>query len=992
MLQDRYVLDRELGHGGMATVYLARDLKLHRQVAVKMLRSDLGPSLGSDRFLREIGIASHLDHPNILPLHDSGEAEGRVYYVMPYVDGETLRDRLRREVQLPMEDAVAIVRAIAAALDYAHRAGVIHRDIKPENVLLARVPDGAPPHPLVADFGIARALDVAGGERLTETGLVLGTPVYMSPEQGAPGGRVDGRSDLYSLGCVAYELLAGSPPFTGPTAQAILARHAVDPVPPLHTVRANVPPGVEHAITRALAKVPADRFATAAEFAAALVAPGPPGRGWRRRLPSRLGLLVPLAALAVASAAGAFRLGTARGPHVVPSAASIAVLPFSSATNDSALRRLGTDLAVTVGASLDGVGGVRAADRLSVAGATAGKPALSLAEGAQVARRLGASSMLRGTLVALGETVRLDLGLYDTKELAPLAPGITVTGHRDSLGVLTDSVSLAVLRQVWRRGDRPSPSLSAVTTQSIPALRAFLEGERDLVAGDWEGAALAYRSAMAADSTLWLAYFGYALARSWVQAPVEPSVFEGLRRHRAALPERERLLVEAFLTNDRTRHKIDVYRGLTLRFPDYWPGWFLYADILFHGGPMAGYEWTEALDAFRQVVALNPGLVPAWEHIGDLTIGRDEAEAARAQARLIELGYPPPGHPGVDQFLRLENGVGQAEGVIPADLTALADTLARFNATSGNEDLVVGGPIGFLQGGFPEAQLDLNRRALALDDLRMPARAALLAGSAWSWATRGQWDSAMASMDQAAATYQEPLRYILFPVEDYAIAVAGAWLGAMNPTEADRRRVGAVAAIRRLPSKGGGLRGIVPETQGRVAWLDGLLGFARRDRRSIRAARDAAKQSGFFRADLLDRSLAAFDRALAGDRIGAGRELAALEEACLDDENCPSYLPHIAVQRLMAAEWLREDGQVEQARRLLVWQDSPMTGWPWTFGDAASGPTLLARARLEETQGHERAARYCYQQFLRRYDRPMPGQRQGVEEARTALAHLSDEP
>ncbi|HJR17201.1 MAG TPA: serine/threonine-protein kinase, partial [Gemmatimonadales bacterium] len=270
--EDRYQVERELGHGGMATVYLARDLKLHRSVALKVLRPELAASLGPERFLREIEIAARLSHPHILPLHDSGEAGGHLYYAMPYVEGESLRQRLEREGQLPIPDVIQIGQAVASALTYAHHHGVIHRDIKPENILLARDSAGGAAHPLVADFGLARALDAAGAERLTATGLALGTPSYMSPEQSSSDRHLDHRSDIYALGCMAYEMLAGAPPFTGPTAQAILARHALDPPPRLHTVRTTIPAAIEVAVERALAKVPADRFATADEFARALTA------------------------------------------------------------------------------------------------------------------------------------------------------------------------------------------------------------------------------------------------------------------------------------------------------------------------------------------------------------------------------------------------------------------------------------------------------------------------------------------------------------------------------------------------------------------------------------------------------------------------------------------------------------------------------------------------------------------------------------------------
>ena len=320
-LADRYVLEGEIGRGGMATVYLAEDVRHHRQVAIKVLHPELGAVLGADRFLREIGIAARLNHPHILPLHDSGTLDfglGRsvLFYAMPYIAGQSLRERLRDELQLPIDEAIGIARQVADALDHAHRQGVIHRDIKPENILLA---EG---QAVLADFGIARALDVAGGDRLTETGLTIGTPVYMSPEQSAGATRLDGRSDIYALGCVLYEMLGGQPPFTGPSPQAILARHAIDPVPSLRTLRATVPRALGQVVTRSLAKVPADRFPTARAFSEALaeasIAPAGSGddeptiavQARRAAVRRRRWLLAGAAGLTIAVAAGlATRLG-----------------------------------------------------------------------------------------------------------------------------------------------------------------------------------------------------------------------------------------------------------------------------------------------------------------------------------------------------------------------------------------------------------------------------------------------------------------------------------------------------------------------------------------------------------------------------------------------------------------------------------------------------------------------------------------------------------
>lgn len=292
-LSDRYTIIREIGAGGMATVYLARDLRHDRDVALKLLKPELGAVLGPDRFLSEIRVTAKLQHPNLLPLFDSGETDGQLWYVMPFVVGESLRARLDRERQLPVREAVRIAAAIASALDYAHRHGVVHRDLKPENILLSE------DQPLVADFGIALAVSKAGGERVTQTGLSLGTPQYMSPEQAAGERIVDGRTDIYSLGAVLYEMLTGEPPHTGATVQAIIARVITDTPRSLRSTRASVPEHVDLAVAKALEKVPADRFDTAKEFSEVLqgqkaitasataaipagrAASAYPGSGWR---------------------------------------------------------------------------------------------------------------------------------------------------------------------------------------------------------------------------------------------------------------------------------------------------------------------------------------------------------------------------------------------------------------------------------------------------------------------------------------------------------------------------------------------------------------------------------------------------------------------------------------------------------------------------------------------------------------------------------------
>ncbi|MEE8116673.1 MAG: serine/threonine-protein kinase, partial [Gemmatimonadales bacterium] len=339
-LADRYAIEREIGAGGMATVYLAEDLKHHRQVAIKLLRPELAASLGSERFLREIEIAAKLHHPHILPLYDSGEADGFLYYVMPLVEGESLRAQLLREKQLPLEEAVQIATEVGDALSYAHSHDVLHRDIKPENVLLEAG------HAVVADFGIARAITAAGEDTLTETGIAVGTPAYMSPEQAGGSRDLDGRSDIYSLGCVLYEMLAGQPPFTGPSVSSIVQQHLTVVAPPVTNIRPGIPQDVTLALSQALAKTPADRFSTAAQFIAAIAPPrisrdslaAPAPRFRRRWIAAALGTAAAVAALALLNPfSGLFSAGGSAGDEERATRDWVLVAAFDGSADPSHL-------------------------------------------------------------------------------------------------------------------------------------------------------------------------------------------------------------------------------------------------------------------------------------------------------------------------------------------------------------------------------------------------------------------------------------------------------------------------------------------------------------------------------------------------------------------------------------------------------------------------------------------------------------------------------
>jgi len=401
----------------MATVFLAQDLKHHRSVAIKVLHAELTAELGAERFLREIEIAARLQHPHILPLYDSGAAAGFLYYVMPYVEGESLRDRLTREKQLPQEDALRIATEVAGALAYAHSRGVVHRDIKPENIMLS---GGTA---VVTDFGIARAVSAAGDEHhLTQTGTIIGTPAYMSPEQSAGASEIDGRSDEYSLACVVYEMLVGEPPFTGPTAQAIIARHSLDMVSPPSIVRETIPDATEEAILRALSKTPADRFPTAALFAEALTVPSA-ATGARRRatrpaaIPKRwLGVPpVVVAALGVAVVAAGWATrslwsGKARSAETVGGLdpRHIGVLYFEDQSRDSSLGYLADGVTEALIDQLDQVRSLSVISRNGVAPYRRGKVPRD-----SIARALAVGTLVEGSVEPVRERVRTTVRLVD---------------------------------------------------------------------------------------------------------------------------------------------------------------------------------------------------------------------------------------------------------------------------------------------------------------------------------------------------------------------------------------------------------------------------------------------------------------------------------------------------------------------------------------------------------------------------------------------------
>jgi len=502
-LEDRYRLERELGRGGMAQVWLAHDLRHDRPVALKILRPELAAALGAERFLREIRLTARLQHPNILPVLDSGAAtlpDGAqlLWYTMPCVEGETLRARLAREHQLPVDHAVAIAREIADALAGAGRHGVVHRDVKPENILLG----GG--HALLADFGVAKLVADDDGS-LTSTGLALGTPAYMSPEQAAGDPSVDGRTDVYALGCVLYEMLVGEPPYTGPTAQVIAARRLMDPVPSARRLRDAVPPALESALRRALAKVPADRFSDAGEFARALERPTWAGGHTidRRRRAAWVAALGLAAALGVA-------VWLRRSPVPEPAPISLAVLPFRAlgVAGDSGLLTIGVPDAIIT--RLASVRQLRVRPTTAVL-----KYDLITVDPAAAARELAVGYVLAGTVQSAADRLRVSVQLLRGSDGAALWGAHYDLARRDLLS-LQDSIAERVSGALALRMTAAEQArLYRRYTAQPEAYEAYLMGRAELAHMSEAGTRRAVESferALALDPRYALARAGLAMA------------------------------------------------------------------------------------------------------------------------------------------------------------------------------------------------------------------------------------------------------------------------------------------------------------------------------------------------------------------------------------------------------------------------------------------------------------------------------------------------
>jgi len=770
-LSDRYRLERELGHGGMATVYLAEDLKHNRKVAIKVLRPELAVVIGAERFLREIKTIASLQHPHILGLIDSGEMDGTAFYVMPFVEGESLRDRLNREKQLSIADAVRIATEVADALDYAHRHGVIHRDIKPENILLH---DG---NAVVADFGIALAADTAGGQRLTETGMSLGTPTYMSPEQAMGERRITARSDLYSLGVVTYEMLVGEPPFTGPTAQSILAKTLTEPSPLLRALRPTVPATVEVAVLTALQKLPADRWDSALEFAKAMEGSGKaaaPHAIAASSRPPRALLVFGLVVVLVAGAVLAFN--RTRRNDAAADILRLAVLPFEN-LGDSSDAYFADGVTDAIRGKLIALPGFQLTDRSS-----SNQYRNTTKTPQQIGQELGVQYLLTGTVQWAGhagqaDRVRVNPELIVVSNAAakwqqpfdaPLADVFQV--QADIADRVAQALGLAL-------ADSSKQQLARMPTRNLAAYDAFLRGEAvsqglsaDLV--PLRRAVAYYEQATALDSTFGLAWSHLSRALTRMQAL---GAVRSETEDRAAFAAAERALALDPGSADGHMALGDYYRLIA---GDNARALQEYTEAQRRSPRDAGLltriarierasgQWEDALAHLRQAQALDPRSLETVRSLGSLLIIlRRYPEALDACDRIetIAPGSLGPLRCRVGAFV----GMGDLAGARSVLSSATVDPaeLAVAIAVSGDYPWVLEEP----------AQLLLLHQQPGAFDNDRGSWGLALAQTYWN---RGDRVRARAYADSARLAIKEQLRtQPQDPMRQVFLGVSWAYLG-----------------------------------------------------------------------------------------------------------------------------------------------------------------------------------------------------------------------
>ena len=956
-------------------MFLAQDKSLDRPVVVKVLSAEASEGTSADRFRREVQLIAKLQHPHIVPILAASQVDGMLYYVMPFVAGDSLRARLSRDGALAVQDAVRVMRDVVGALGFAHSHGVVHRDIKPENILLASG------HSVLADFGVAKALGAS--TRLTSTGISVGTPAYMAPEQAAGDSRLDHRADLYAVGVVAYEMLTGAAPFSGTAAQVVTA-HLTTPAQPITERRSDIPPALADLIMRALEKDPERRPQSAAEMLAALDALAPSGAsapaigGGAASYSLLRRIRVPVVAVAVvaATALGVWRFVR---PTVPVSAQSMAIVPFSVADGDTALVRLSQNLVTLLSNNLDGIGEIRVADPIAVVShvRSVGHAVTSL-DAIGIARALRARSAVYGTLVREGAAVHIDVGLYDVN--APETPmaRVSVSAQSDSVAALTDSLTMGLLRKVWSSGTPPTPHVTSITTHSPVALREFLDGERRFMHGDIHAAGDSYKRAVDADTMFWFAAYRYGLARSWYSEPQEDaSIMQRLNRHRADLPERERALLATGDSAPTQSERLRRLAAVTARYPDYAPAWEMMADLLTHHYMRSGHSVAQAIEPWRRVAALMPADLSTADHLvfvsilgGDLAGARDAfahydslvradptvVKNAVMEQRVFMLALEPMTRARVDSIFRAGLGDSALSTIGPFTIVHFAPALVERPE-------------------FLSYMETLTGRIIGAPPVPAMVRRTFQSGLFLSRATRGDW-AALDSADLVLASGSLLPDVPFSRAEVLRARVLAELQGAVVPSKTT------AAALARRIAEGSLDQDLLVE----LRWESGVNALLRGDSSALRSQLAAFAADTGMTARIAARSLRALEMGLSGKRAQAAESLLVLER--YQGENGPKVWGAFAGDRLLAAQWLTELGKPAPADSLLEFTRGYVIGPTYEVVWPVFGAAQLQRSRIAEAMGRRDDAIRFATIFTHAYDLAPATHQAQMDEARQRIDRL----
>lgn len=887
-LGDRYRVERQLGAGGMATVFLAQDLRHGRPVAVKVIRPELAQAMGAARFVREIRVTAGLTHPNIPPLLDSGEADGLLYYVMPYLRGATLADKLRTEGRLGVEEALLIGWELADALAYAHRAGVVHRDVKPSNVFLE---EG---HALLGDFGVALIAEGAGTDRITSTELVLGTAEYMSPEQCSGSHTVDARSDIYSLGCLLYEALAGEPPFVGRTRVAVVARHLGEPPPPLTVMRGDVPRSVAAVVERCLAKAPADRFATAEALRDALDKALRKVRGEERTaLPRSAGWAVGAVTL-VAAVVGVVLFW----PEPAPAIVADRVVGFPLADRGGGVE-VGTDVALMIGNALlhtDPLKWVDGWERLTPEERQ--DPArVTLDRARSIALARGAGHFITGGIMRAGDSLTVRLELHD-------AAGDSVVGQAAATGRagVDPPERLAVQAAVQILPPLLDPGrvvdLSPILDRDPAGIALWIQGDRAYRQARFKTALDLYRRAVETDSLLVFAAMKGARAASWTeQLDVAGDLIALAARHDSILPPRQRAYLQAL----RAYHAGDAdlalaaVRTALVMDPDWEEAWALLGEIHQHLLPRGATGGDSARHAFEETIRLDPQFVPSVVHLAEYAVREGDLDRARG---LLERLRPAGAEEDAGAWVPImEECVGATSPRIGIALPRPAAALVL----QAGQQLTVGG----WQPACAEAAF---RDVLGRSDATRDERWGAILGLQGLLVAEGREAELDSLLQEALASGEGSVRFVIL-----LDAFAG---------------VGLDERARAVDAEAAGMWGPDYATTGPLTlWALALWNTHEGDlptaRTLVARLREAAVQRGDRRTALLAAAAGAHLFLAAGDTVRALEAFRGLTPVSPRPELQYGLAESLAAERIQLAELLLARGEAEEAWRVAVLFDHP---------------------------------------------------------------------